>query len=378
MVAVSRLLLPLSFVAFVGLGASDGLLGTAWPSMRQDYGRPLGDLGLVIAVAIAGFVVTSAANGSMARWLPTGPRLVVSYGALAAGAATIAFGRGWSALLIGAAAIGVGDGILDPTLNAHVGRHHGMAAMNLLHATFGLGATLGPLIMAWALRTPAGWRTGYMVLLAWAIAMLAAAGVMRRTWPGPPPVLRSQSDGIRGRVGLFLVAFFLSTGVEVSVGAWAFSWLRDDRGVATTVAAVLTALYWAGLTASRLVGAAIGDRRTPASVVRVAGWLLVAGLAWMVLDPGGSGGVGLPAAGAGIALVFPVLVASTVRRFGDRGDTVVGWGFASASLGAATIPWMVGQVAERAGFGVAGPALLVGAIAVAVASLQVAKSATGS
>ncbi len=374
MAALSRLLFPIALVAFVGLGASDALLGTAWPSIRQDYGRPLGDLGIVIAVAIAGFVVTAAANGSMARWLPTGPRLVLSYVALTAGASTIAFGRSWATLLIGAAAIGIGDGILDPTLNAHVGRHHGMGAMNLLHATFGLGATLGPLIMAWALRTAGGWRTGYLVLVVWALAMLAGVLTLRRAWPGPPPVDRADGDGVRGPVVLFLGAFFLATGVEVSAGAWAFTWLVDGRGAATTTAAILTALYWAGFTAARLIGAVIGDRRSPASMISAAGVLLVAGMVWMTVDPAGTGGVGLPVAGAGVALVFPVLVATTVRRFGGRGDTVVGWGFAAASLGAASLPWIVGQVAERAGFGAVGPVLIVGAAAVALAAARVTRS----
>jgi len=41
----ARLLLILAFVAFISLGLPDGLIGVAWPSMRQSFGLPLDALG---------------------------------------------------------------------------------------------------------------------------------------------------------------------------------------------------------------------------------------------------------------------------------------------------------------------------------------------
>jgi hypothetical protein len=38
----------LSLGSFVVLGLPDGMLGTAWPSMRATFGAPVGDLGLIL------------------------------------------------------------------------------------------------------------------------------------------------------------------------------------------------------------------------------------------------------------------------------------------------------------------------------------------
>jgi hypothetical protein len=44
----------LSLGSFVALGLPDGMLGTAWPSMRVTFGAPVGDLGLILLLATAG------------------------------------------------------------------------------------------------------------------------------------------------------------------------------------------------------------------------------------------------------------------------------------------------------------------------------------
>lgn len=41
-------------IAFVVLGLPDGGLGVAWPSMRGDFDRPLGDLGWIVVALTVG------------------------------------------------------------------------------------------------------------------------------------------------------------------------------------------------------------------------------------------------------------------------------------------------------------------------------------
>jgi MFS transporter, FHS family, glucose/mannose:H+ symporter len=53
-------------------------------------------------------------------------------------------------------------------------------------------------------------------------------------------------------------------------------------------------------------------------------------------------------AGLGFAAVFPILVGWMTHRFGPSGNRLASWAFVSASLGGATLPWLVGQLANRA------------------------------
>jgi hypothetical protein len=39
---------------FAVLGLPDGMLGTAWPAMRNSFGAPVGDLGLILLVNTIG------------------------------------------------------------------------------------------------------------------------------------------------------------------------------------------------------------------------------------------------------------------------------------------------------------------------------------
>jgi hypothetical protein len=54
----------------VVLGLPDGILGTAWPSMRATFGAPVGDLGLILLLGTAGSVLVTAFRLASARPRP--------------------------------------------------------------------------------------------------------------------------------------------------------------------------------------------------------------------------------------------------------------------------------------------------------------------
>ena len=60
-------LLALSIATFVLLGMPKSAFGIAWPSVAGDFGRSIGDLGLVITVYVIGYFVSSVATGALSR-----------------------------------------------------------------------------------------------------------------------------------------------------------------------------------------------------------------------------------------------------------------------------------------------------------------------
>ncbi|HVI19218.1 MAG TPA: hypothetical protein VM712_12610, partial [Gaiellales bacterium] len=81
--AASRSFDLLSLGSFVILGLPDGLLGTAWPSMRASFGAPVGDLGLILLITTIGSVLVTAFVGPLIRRLGV-PALLAVAGVLAA------------------------------------------------------------------------------------------------------------------------------------------------------------------------------------------------------------------------------------------------------------------------------------------------------
>ena len=72
------LLAALAFLAFISLGLPDGLLGVAWPSMSDDFARPIDALGLLVAIQTSGYLFSSFMSGRLLRVTSIGVVLALS------------------------------------------------------------------------------------------------------------------------------------------------------------------------------------------------------------------------------------------------------------------------------------------------------------
>src|SRR5712672_2534102 len=152
----------LSLGSFVLLGLPDGMLGTAWPSMRATFGAPVGDLGLILLIATAGSVLVTAFVGPLIRRLGV-PALLAVSGVLAAlGYTGYAVAPGLWLVLAVAVLLGASAGLMDGGLNTAVALTGRPRLLNLLHGAYGVGTAIGPLIVTVAILT-GSWRPAYLV-----------------------------------------------------------------------------------------------------------------------------------------------------------------------------------------------------------------------
>jgi fucose permease len=353
------------------LGLAESGLGTAWPTLRLDAGRPISDLGVLLAAGLVGYSSSSALSGRVARRIGMGPAVLTAAATSLAGLGLFVVSSGWVPIIAAAVTLGVGGGLLDSSINAYAAHRFSAGATNLLHAGFGIGATLGPIVMARAVASGAGWHAGYLVIAVAQALLLAVLWITRARWrpvaaPETAPYEAVRLDVV---VVLSLAMFFLYTGVEVAAGQWSFSVLSESRGLGTDAAGLWVAAYWGGLTVGRLGLSGVASRLGPRRVLGLSMAGTVAGCALFWWDPGGLGVVGLPFAGLSLAGVFPTLVTLTPQRIGaGRTTAVMGYQLAAASLGAATLPWVVGHTVARTSLEALGP-MLVGA-AVVMAALH--------
>lgn len=356
-----RRLALVGFLTFVALGLTQGVLGVAWPTMRVDFGRPLPDLGTLLAISVGGYVFAGMLAGRLTRVLGTGNLLVLT---LAIGTFSLllyAVAGSWPVLLLAAAGVGMSGGLLDSTVNAYVALNHGTRTMNLLHASFGIGATTGPILVASALARGLSWRAAYVVLVCVELLLVITLWWIRRHWPETPQkeVRRTQVGGVGPLVFGLLAMFFVHVGLEMTAGQWSYSLLTESRGVGEFAAGIWVAAYWGGLTGGRLllgvIGHRIGAQRT--LNLSMGGTALGSALVWW--DPVGLGVLGLPMIGFGLAGIFPTLVAVTPAWVGaDRAPAVIGYQVAAASAGSAAMPWLVSRLIDVQDLEVLGPFLL--------------------
>ena len=139
--------LIVALLAFLSLGLPDGALGVAWPSIRTTFSLSLSQLGTLLTASMSGYLVASALSGRIVQTIGVGHLLTLSTALMAVSAAGYALAPGWWVMLGCGVGAGMGSGAIDAGLNAYAAHHFSPRATNWMHATFGIGATAGPLLM---------------------------------------------------------------------------------------------------------------------------------------------------------------------------------------------------------------------------------------
>jgi fucose permease len=366
-------------LAFAVLGVPDGGTGVAWPFMRADLHQPLDALGLTTVAATAGAVGVSALSGRLTRRLGVVRPLVLA--SLISGAALtgVSVSPVWAVVVLCFLLLGCGGGLIDAVVQAYVVSRHGLRSMSALHAGYGAGVTLGPLLVTALVTAGAGWRAGYACMAALYAVVIAACVLTRDAWQ-PATDVDSQGAqapaGVASRevrppsVGLSLLLFFLVTGMELSAMLWSFTFLTGARGIGTAPAGIAVGGFFGLEMLTRIGLATWGHRVSAPTVLRACCAAIGAGAALMLLLPGTSSLVGLAVAGTGLGGVYPSLMVASSGSLGThRAQAVVGYQVAAANLGAAAGSGLTGVVLARAGVG-AFPLVLL--VIVAVVALLVA------
>lgn len=353
------ILLVLIYLAFIGLGLPDSLLGAAWPQLRIDIGAPLSGAGMVSMIVTAGTIVSSLVSARVIRRFGTGKVTAVSTALTAAALLGYAFAPAYWWLCIMAIPLGLGAGAVDAALNNFVALHYKAHHMSWLHCFWGLGATAGPILLSVFLARPQGWRTGIrsigLLQLALVVVLTVSLPLWRKVTEKNEIGSDATSEAVSNREALrlrglpaALLTFFCYCGAELGCGLWASSFLVASRGVAPAQAAGWVSLYYAGITAGRFFSGFAMHRLTCPAMIRLGGLTSLAGCVMLVLPlPTVFSAVALVLIGLGCAPVYPCMIHETPARFGEaNSQTAMGLQMATAYCGSTLMPPLLGLLAQ--------------------------------
>jgi fucose permease len=363
----------LAYVAFVSLGLPDGLLGVSWPSISGDFGVPLEALGLLVAVTTAGYLTSSSLSGVVLGLMPIGTVLALSTAAAATALLGFAASPAFPVMVGLGFLAGLGGGAVDAGLNAYGARHFSARTLNWLHAFFGLGTTLGPLIVTAVLDAGLVWRWSYAIVGSAQVLLAATFLMTRRHWLATSPQPAAADEGPaqgsfaalrRPVVWLGMLVFFFYTGVEFAAAQWSYTLLTIGRGVPEATAGIFVTLYWGSLMAGRVLFGFVADSVPLARTLRLCLIASVVGAGLFWLEPTRTLAlVGLMLIGFSFAPVFASLISLTPGRVGlEHANAAIGFQIAAAGLGGATLTGLVGVLAGTFGLEVIGAAILVGTL----------------
>ncbi|QMV39876.1 MFS transporter [Cohnella cholangitidis] len=374
------------YMAFISLGLPDSLLGAAWPVMRLQYDAPLETAGLLYMTIAAGTIVSSLASGAVLGRFGTGKVTLASCIMTAGALLGFAVAPSLAWLVVCAVPLGLGGGSVDAGLNNYVAAHYKAHHMSWLHCFWGVGATLGPIIMAQYISGQSTWRDGYVTVAVIQFALVVILIFALPLWNRVAKLSQAASSGGREQldgdgeeepsdhskplqikgVKMALLSFLMYSGIEATMGLWGSSFLVNVKELSAAAAAQWVSLFFAGITIGRFLTGFITFKVGNRTLIRGGQITALAGAVLMILPLSTEFSLaGFMVVGLGLAPIFPCMLHETPVRFGKKhSQTIMGYQMAVAYTGSTFLPPLLGFMASYSTIGIFPVFIVVCAVAI--------------
>jgi fucose permease len=359
----------LAYALFVWVGVGAGVSGVLLLAQLRDYDVDQATIGLTFFTGSAGFVLAGASAGALVHRWGTRIALLIGGGVYVLAGASIATRPAFVAFVLLQVLTGYGVGVLESLLNTYLAAlPEPTTLLNRLHAFFGVGALLGPLLATWMLRFTT-WPMVALVVTALCVPLLAGVLVAYPHRAGDPVATSASADPAtspegarRGSLaialrhpGVLLGATLLSVyvGLELGMGNWGFSYLVNAREVPDLVAGYTVSGYWLGLTLGRFlispVTVRIGMSAAGLMYLCMAGVIAATALTWLV-PAAGVTSLGFILMGFFLGPIFPTTMAVVPQVTTPQlAPTAIGVMNAGSVIGGSALPWLAGAAAQGLG-----------------------------
>lgn len=349
------LLLSVIYLAFIGLGLPDSLLGSAWPTIRVEFEVPLSYMGMVSMVISGGTIFSGLMSERITKKF--GTRAVTTVSTLLTAVALFGFSTttDFYQMCLWAIPYGLGAGAIDAALNNYVALYYNSRHMSWLHCFWGVGTIISPYIMSYAL-THTVWANGYRMVSYLQFSIVTVLLLTIPLWKinkGNTQIEEnSKVLGLRGALKIkgvpyLLTGFFAYCAAEATTMLWASSYLEGTRGVSKDKAAALGALFFIGITVGRFLAGFITDKLGDNRSIRMGTIIALFGVICTAIPVEIVTMMGFIIIGFGCAPVYPCIIHSTPTNFGaENSQGIIGIQMASAYVGSTFMPPFFGLIAN--------------------------------
>lgn len=349
------ILLVVIYISFISLGLPDAILGSAWPQMFAELNVPISYAGFISMVISGGTVVSSLMSARLIHRFGTGCITLVSVSMTAMSLLLFSLTKNFYLLCLIALPLGLGAGAIDSALNNFVALHYQARHMSWLHCFWGVGASIGPMLMSMFMAAPGGWAMGYRTIGVMQMLLAAALLIVLPLWKkyAPPAKMDDASKGalLSAKALLKLpgarqsmASFYIYCSIEALVMLWGATFLVKTRGLSEEMAASLIAVNIVGITLGRLVSGFVSIKLPDRKMIQLGQGICALGAVLLFALRGGVlPAVGLFLVGFGCAPIFPSLLHETPLNFGSaHSQQMMGLQMACAYVGTTLSPPILG------------------------------------
>jgi len=341
------------YLAFIVLGLILAVLGPTLPSLAQQTGSQLGQVSFLFTARALGGFCGAILSGRLYDRRAGHPMLIVTLLTFFVSLMLVPLIPLLWLLSLLIFVVGLAEGTLDVGINTLLVWVHGRAVgpyMNGLHFFFGIGAFLSPVIIAQILAYDVPVRWGFWILAL--LVLPALLWIWRVPSPAAPAKEENRAPQRADSVIIALIAILLAlyAGAEIGFGGWIFSYAVALETGTETSAAYLTSLFWGTFTIGRLLAIPLARQLRPRTILLgdLLGAAASVALIFVARQSQVALWVGTVGAGLSLASVFPTVLTLAERRMTITGKVTSAF-FVGASIGAMTLPWVIGQLFTAVG-----------------------------
>ncbi|MBN2617739.1 MAG: MFS transporter [Spirochaetales bacterium] len=352
-------IIVIAYIAFISLGLPDGLLGVAWPGIRETFHVNIDSVGLILIFSTTGYMLSSFFSGFFVKRLGIGKLLAASCFLTSLTMLTYSLTPYWALFFIIAIMGGFGAGAIDAGINTYIAQNHNERAMQWLHASFGIGVTTGPIIMTYSIALFGKWQIGYKVVFILQLILAIIFLITQKLWHENKTEnsIANEHEHTGAKIVatithipslLSMLMFLLYTGFELGLGLWTFTILTKSRGIDPKIAGIIAGSYWGMFTIGRISAGWYTKKIPLRKIITISLISAITGVVLLLINVNPILSViGIGLAGLSIAPIFPGLVSDTKHRVGKEHEAnTIGMQISAAGLGAAIVPSIAGVLAR--------------------------------
>jgi FHS family L-fucose permease-like MFS transporter len=367
------ILLWVFFLAYFTFGMITNVLGVIIPEVIKQYQLSLFAAGFLAFSFFVAYGICSIPAVLLMDRFGAKPLVLLGVVLMALGCFVVAWAQSYPVMLAMIFAVGVGVTVLQTAGNPliqHLDRPENYHRNLTLTIGFcGIGAFLGPFILAFIRGTGRSWQSLYLFFAALCVVLLALLVLSRF-----PSLAMATGDRIRvDQLGKLLknplvltycLGVFFYVGAEVGTASWIVKFFERVHGLSAEVAnveaasffrkvmptlpALIVALFWGLQGTGRLVSGAVLNKFGSRRILRLYAFLTVVSL--LVANYGSQTmtAVGFVACGFFTSVLITLIFSGTIKSFTENHGTISGL-LCTAIVGGALIPPLVGWVGDNFG-----------------------------
>ena len=352
---MATILLVVIYIAFIGLGVPDSLIGSAWPAIHTQLNIPVEAVSILTFLISGCTVLSSMFSAKILNKLGTAKVTAFSTAMTALSLFGFSFVPSFLFMVPLAIVLGLGAGAIDSGLNNYVALHCKASHMNFLHCFYGVGVSLSPYIMSQAFES-VGWRGGYRyafyVQLGIALLLIFSIPLWKKTTSAEET---DEEAGVslgvtemvkKSEVRQVWVIMLMTNAIEYACGVWGSTYLVEEKGFNIEHGALALTIYYVGMSVGRFVSGLLANKIKTWKRIFIGSAILAPAIVIMLLPLSGVFAVvGLFLIGLGNGSIYPNMIHLTPHNFGKEvSQSIMGSQIAFAYIGVMLAPPMVSLI----------------------------------